>query len=157
MNKGIEHPIKQNQEQYLLNLKQSKWGFWFRFQYSLFSLEKRLEAMPFLKHFINVFSVVVLISSGSMLLFLFYVFSERLPNEMPLFFSQEGQRWSVYPTHVNMILVVGLMALGLIIYFFSMKIYNFDRRLSIFLNIFIVCATILFSIAYWQFFLLVLV
>ncbi|MCA9385076.1 hypothetical protein KC717_00345 [Candidatus Dojkabacteria bacterium] len=152
-----EHTQVQGNEQLALEIKAGKLEGWYAFKHKLSSIERLFENLPFWRVFVNGFSIVTILMTMSICFFALYTLWPKIPDLLPLFYSQNSANWALYPRE-SMILLVGIITgIELVVFYTSFKIFSFDRRLAIVLNSLIIMTCILFLIAYSQLLALVLV
>lgn len=131
-------------------IKKDPLEFWYKFKNYLYDLERRIEAIPFWKHFVCVFSFVVMMFAFGVPMIISSIYWDQLPIKIPFFYSQDVSSWIVAPKMYLYYVSSGLMMLGLFIYYLSYILYSSDRRLSITINVLLIFVSILYIVAFWQ-------
>jgi hypothetical protein len=146
-------------EQFKLDLKKSRWDFFYGVKNRFSRMTVLVEALPYWK---NLNTIVALVSSFSFVAVMFYVISKDyllLPSnlQIPIIYLQASQSWQPEDKEILLLIPVITGALLVLLLNFSSSIYKFDRRLSFMINFGIIMFNILGAIAFFQLLSLILI
>ena len=102
------------------------------------SVNKRIlyaGVLPQWRNFLFVFSFVSGIFLFIALAMFIYQNFNKLPNELPLIFQQKDKTWATIPKNFSFVLPILILGFDLLMIYFKGKIYTFDKRLVLILNV----------------------
>ncbi len=91
--------------------------------------------LPQWRNFLFVFSFVCGLFLFIALSFFIYQNFNKLPDDLPLIFQQKDKTWETIPKNFSIILPVLILTFNLLMVYFKGKIYSFDKRLVLILNV----------------------
>ncbi len=116
-------------------------------------IDKRITYAGIIPYWRSFFFVAALMSSITNALIISYVlyrYYTVLPADIPLFYNQASQNWQNLGKSTLIALPIILIVFAIITSIYSAKIFHFDRRLVLMLNISIIIANILLAIGLAQ-------
>lgn len=91
--------------------------------------------LPQWRNFLFVFCFVSGIFLVIALSFFLYQNFNKLPVDIPLIFQQKDKTWATIPKNFSFVLPIIILAFNLLMVYFKGKIFTFDKRLVIILNV----------------------
>lgn len=149
-NISSEDGIDTSSEQLDLDLKGSRFEFFYNIINHVEKYEVYFRAMPFWKSWINVFSMITILVDAFLLVVFRFAWYDDLSQKIPFFYSQAKQNWFIYDKSIINIIFIGFGSLVIFLYLLTVKIFEFDKRLAIALNIGIIIISVVFFTAIFQ-------
>ncbi len=143
-----EHVLKQGEgTQLQLNVPAGKGEFWYGLKFRISQSERIFENLPFWRSWVHTFAIVTIIATASASFAILFRYWERLPLEMPVFYSQSQGNWGLYPKFVILISALVIVMLQLAVFICAFKVYSFDRRLAAILSATVMVSGFLFVVS----------
>lgn len=138
-------------------IEQGKLDNYYAIKRRLAKMEASVEALPYWRSMITVFAFSLSLGYVG---FIFYIIATqytRLPNLVPLTFSQSQNTWQLIDKELLIIIPSVLITLIITINKLNSSVFQFDRRLAVMINICLIAFSLLGLIGFSQVISLVLV
>lgn len=144
------HPLQNQADQLDLEIQVKNLNLFGRMKRTIKDNEIMFEAVPYWKNGINIFALITIIAVNIIIMALLIFNYNSLPDQISVFYTEKSL--SVNTFHKNYILFVPIFVTitEFFIYYLTYRIFSFDRRLALVINVLLAMVTILYFVSIGQ-------